>query len=132
MTMEYRHAFDNGVGEIQDYINRTAIRNIHSIQPCRVCECDAVFCVGKEVNLVNVERMQFASLVDNAPMLISAHANGCHWTSIWRLLLPVDIEAVLVFGEGDKKFRRTLLQRFDVDKLVKRWAIVNRVLLFRA
>src|SRR5271169_3265594 len=93
---------------------------------------DAVFCIGKEVNLVDVERMQFASLVDNAPMLVSAHANTRHWTRIWRVLLTVDIEAVLVFSEGDNKFRRTLLQRFDVYRLVKRATVIDRTACPRA
>src|SRR5947208_3420751 len=38
MTMKYRHAFDDGIGEVQDHVNGAAIRNIHGIQPRRMRE----------------------------------------------------------------------------------------------
>jgi hypothetical protein len=57
MTMEYRHAFDDRIGEIQNDINGAAIGNIHGINPRRMRERNTVFRLGKEVDLVDVERM---------------------------------------------------------------------------
>lgn len=33
MTMEYRHAFDDRIGEVQDHIKGTFDGNVHSVQP---------------------------------------------------------------------------------------------------
>ena len=57
MTMEYRHALDDGIGEVQDHVNEAAIRNIHGVQPRRMRERHAIFCIGQKVHLVYVERM---------------------------------------------------------------------------
>ena len=55
--MKYRHTLNNGVGKVQDDIDRAAILNVHGIQPHRVKERDAIFCIRQEVDLVYVERM---------------------------------------------------------------------------
>ena len=52
MTMKYRHPFDHGVGGVEDDSHAAANRNIHSIQPRRMCQRNSVFCVGEEVDLV--------------------------------------------------------------------------------
>src|SRR6266446_3828758 len=64
-------------------------------------------------------------------MLISADASACHRTCIRLKLAAVDIEAALVFREGDNEVRCTLLQRLNVDRLVKRRAIINSTHLLR-
>ena len=33
MTMKYGHALDDGVCNVQDYIDGAAIRDIHGVQP---------------------------------------------------------------------------------------------------
>jgi hypothetical protein len=55
--VKHGHTLDGGIGEVQDDINGAAVRNIHGIQPLRLGEGDAVFCLGQEVDLVNMERM---------------------------------------------------------------------------
>jgi hypothetical protein len=45
------------VGHVQDHINGATNWNIYGVQPCRIREWDVIFRVGKEVDLVNVERM---------------------------------------------------------------------------
>ena len=107
--MKNRHTLDDRIGEVQDDVNGAAVRNIHRIQPLRVRERDAVFCIGQEVNLVYVERMEFGCLVDNTPMLISADASACDWSCIRRKLPPVDVETVLVLSERDNEVRRSHL-----------------------
>lgn len=51
MTMEYRHAFDDRVGEVQNDINGAAIWNIHGIKPRSIRERNAILRVGQEVDL---------------------------------------------------------------------------------
>src|SRR5271169_5776802 len=103
MTMKYRHTLNDGVGKVQDDINGAAIRNVHGIQPRRVWERGAIFCISQEVDLVYVERMQFGGQVDNTPMLISTYASGYHRTRIHSELAAIDVEAVLVLREGDNE-----------------------------
>ena len=57
MTVEYRHALDDGVGKVEDDIHGAAIGNIHGIQPRRMREPHAIFCISQEMDLVYVERM---------------------------------------------------------------------------
>jgi len=57
MTMKYRHSLDDWLRQIQDHINGAANGNIYGIQPDLISEWDVIFGVGKEVDLVNVERM---------------------------------------------------------------------------
>ena len=125
MTMEYGHAFDDWVCKIQDDINGAAIRNIHGIKPRRMRERGTVLCVSQEVDLVYVERMEFSSLVDNSPMLISTYANARHRTCIRRELAAIDVEAVFVFCEGDSEVRCGLLEWLNVEQLVEGRAVAN-------
>src|SRR5207248_10730442 len=57
MAMKYGHAPDDWVGEVKDDVHGAAKRNIDRIQPRRMGEWHAVFCIGQEVDLVKVERM---------------------------------------------------------------------------
>src|SRR2546426_8447460 len=71
MTMKYRNALDDGVGEVQNDINGAAIRNIHRIQPHRMRGRDAVFCIDQEVDLVNVERDRKSTRLNSSHLVIS-------------------------------------------------------------
>src|SRR6202008_55390 len=121
----YRHTLDDGVGEVEDDVNGAAVRDIHGIQPCWLGEWRAILCISQKVNLVNVERMQFGSFVDNTPMLIRTDTSACHRRCIRRKFAPVNVEAVLVFGESNNEIRCSLLQGLDVDWPVNRWAVVG-------
>src|SRR5260370_34363800 len=127
MAVKDGHPLNPRVGEVHDTVDGTAVWNIHSIQPRRMCERGAVFCIGQEVDLVYVERMYFPSSVDNTPMLISTYASACHRTCIRRKLSAIDVEAVLVLREGDNEVRCNLLQQLNVDRLVK-WQPVNDII----
>src|SRR5882724_1791222 len=118
MAVEHRHALDDWVGEIQHDVDRAVKWNIHGIQPCWMRKRRTVFSVSQKVHLVNVEGMQLGRLVDNPPALIGTHADAGHWISIGRELMVIDVEAVLVLGEGDNEVRCETLQRLDVDRLV--------------
>src|SRR5437899_7103317 len=109
MAMKYRHTSDDGVSEVQNDIHGTAIRNINRVQPSWHGEGRTVLCVGQEVNLVNVKRMQLGRVVDDTPMLIRTHTSGCHRTRVGRVFLLVDVETVLVLGKVHNKLRRSFL-----------------------
>src|SRR5258708_7553322 len=129
MTMKYRHTLDDEVGKVQDDVHGATIGNIHGIQPRRLRERDAVFCISQEVDLVCVEWMEFGSSIHDAPMLISANANARHWTCVRRKLVTIDVKTVLVLREGDREVRCSLLQQLDVDRLVKGRAAISSVQL---
>src|SRR5258708_39690177 len=99
--MKYRHAFDDGIGKVQDDIDAAVIRDIHGIQPDRVRDLDAVFRIGQKVNLMYVKGMQLGSSVHDTPMLVCTDASARHWTFIHRKLSAIDVEAVLVLGKRD-------------------------------
>src|SRR5579864_8590384 len=109
MAMKYRHTLDDGVGEVQNDIHGTAIGNINGVQPRWRGEWHTVQCIGQEVNLVNVEGMEFGSVVDNMPMLVRAHAGTGHRTRVRREFLAVDVKAVLVFCKCDNEIGRGFL-----------------------
>src|SRR6267154_2127248 len=130
MTMKYRHALDDRVGEVQDDINRAAIRNIHRIKPRGIDKLCAIFCIGKKMDLVYVERMQLSSLINNSPMLVSAYTSAGHRTRIRRKLAAIDVKPVLVLRESDRKVRHRSLQRLNVDEFIKRRAVRHSMHLF--
>src|SRR3954462_12727858 len=101
MTVEDGHAFNDGIGEVHDDINRASVWNIHSIEPCRVGKRCAILSISEEMHLMDMKRMQLPALVDDVPMLVSAGANRGHRQCMWRIFLAVDVKAVLVFSEGD-------------------------------
>src|ERR1700757_4075959 len=103
MAMEYRHAFDERVAEIEDDINRATKGNIHGVKPHGMRKGDPVFCIRQEVDLVNVERVKFSGLVDKTPMLKSSYLNGGHRTCVRGKLTTSDVEAFLVFCERDSE-----------------------------
>src|ERR1700675_2588990 len=98
MTMEYRHALDDRISEVQDDIRGAAIRNIHGIKPHGMRERDPILGVGQEMDLVYVEGMEFGGRVENTPMLISTYANASHRTRLRRGLAAVDDKAVFVYA----------------------------------
>ena len=57
MTMEHGHALDDRIGEVEDYIHGTSIRNIHSVEPHRLRELVVVFGVREKVDLVYMKGM---------------------------------------------------------------------------
>src|ERR1700739_818144 len=60
MAMEHRHTPDDWVGKVQDDVHGSAIRNIHSVQPRWMGQRRTILRVSQEVNLMDVERMQFS------------------------------------------------------------------------
>src|ERR1700730_1394333 len=64
-------------------------------------------------------------------MLISTYPSACHGPVIRRKLAAINIEAFLVLGEGDNEVRGALLQRRNVDLLVKGRALVDSMHLLR-
>jgi hypothetical protein len=55
--------------------------------------------VGEEMHLVNVERMELSGRVYDTPMLICPDADSRQRSCFGSVLLPVDIEAVLILGK---------------------------------
>ena len=88
-------------------------------------ERHSVFCISQEMDLVYVKRMQFPSLVENAPVLISADTSARHRTGVGRKLAAIDVEAVLVLRKRDSKLRHCPLQRLNVDALVDCRAVID-------
>src|SRR5579864_3183557 len=125
MAMEHRHTPDNWVGEVQDDIHGAAIRNIHSVQPGWIGQRRTILRISQEVNLVDVERMQFGRCIDNTPMLKRTDTNACHRTRTRRKLAAVDIEAVLVLCKSDYEIRRRFLERLNIDGFINRRTMVD-------
>src|ERR1700733_7546124 len=125
MTVKHRHAFDDGVGEVQNDIHGTGIRNIPRIQPLRMREGHTILRIGQKMHLVYVERMQLGGSIEDSPMLISTYAGAGYWTCVRRVLAAVDVEAILVLGEDDGEARRSLLQRLYVDRLIQRRTLID-------
>src|ERR1700722_11388484 len=129
MTVEYRYSLDDRVGKVQDDVDGGGNRNVHRIQPGGIGEWRAILCIGQEVNLMNVERMELGSCVDDTPMLIGTDGSCGHRRCIHGKFAAVDVEAVLVLCECDGEVWRGLLQRFNVDWFVNRRAVVDSVSL---
>ena len=53
--MEDRHALDDRIGKVQDYIHRSTVGNIHGVQLEWLRQRGAVFREGKKVDLMYVE-----------------------------------------------------------------------------
>src|SRR5438876_7312543 len=69
MTVEERHAANDGISEIHHEIDRTAIGDIHGIEPYGMVHWLIVDGIRQEVNLMNVKRMHFSGWIQHAPML---------------------------------------------------------------
>src|SRR5579864_9291557 len=125
MAMKHRHTPDDWVGKVQNDVHEAAIGNIHSVQPRWIGQRRAVLRISQEVNLVDVERMQFGRCVDNTPMLIRTDANACHRTRIGRKFATVDVEAVRVLCKSDNEIRRRFLERLNVDGFINRRTVID-------
>src|ERR1017187_5630720 len=74
---------------------------------------------------MDVERMHFARGIYHAPVLHGSDSGTQHGSRIHSKLLPIDIEAVLVFGEDDSEVGIVCLDGFQLlaGKLLgTRWA----------
>src|SRR3954471_1926037 len=120
MTMENRHSFDDGVGEVHDDIDRAAEWNIDRVEPCRIGKRRAVLGVSEKMRLVYMKGMQLCTLVDDAPVLVSAGVHRSQGSCVGRILLAIDVEAVLVLSEGDDEIGSRGLGSCEVQWLVQR------------
>jgi hypothetical protein len=59
---------------------------------------------------MDVKRMNLARLVHDTPMMVAACADTRHRRVGRTVSLAVDIEALLILGEGYRKVRRTLFE----------------------
>src|SRR5215469_5647925 len=118
MTMEDGHSSDDGVSEVQKYVNGAAVRDVYGVQPRWMGQGHTVFSVCQEMNLVYVKGMEFSSFVHHQPMLIGPDTDIHHRSRIRRKLLAVDVEAVLVLREDDLKARRSFLQSLKINRFV--------------
>src|SRR5947209_2654565 len=69
MTVEERHAANDGISEIHHQIDRTAIADIHGIEPYWIFHRFIIDGIRQEVDLVNVKWMHFFGWIQHAPML---------------------------------------------------------------
>src|SRR5260370_38143843 len=104
-------AFENGVGKINKNIERTAVRDIHGVQPDRFGDWFIVFSIRKKMDLMNVHGMQFSRGIDNSPMLKVSDPYAQHRGCIGREFLAVDVKTLLVFRERHYESRRRLYFR---------------------
>src|SRR5258705_5711274 len=58
---------------------------------------------------MNVERMYFVGLIDDAPMLVGANLTRQHWGRIHRKFPAVDIETIFIFCKDSRELRLGLL-----------------------
>ena len=78
MAMKKRYAPNDRIGEIHDEIDTSFNRNIDCVQPFRAFEPNSILRVNEEVNLVNVEWMDFVSAIRDSPMMKGPNRNGRH------------------------------------------------------
>src|ERR1700731_3678782 len=99
MAMKDRHSPDNRVSEVHNDVHRSAIGDIHGVQPERIGNWSVILRVRQEMYLMNVHRVQLSGGIDNPPMLIGSDLRAYHRGGIRRELFAVDVKAVLVFGK---------------------------------
>src|SRR5260370_14489485 len=88
-----RHA-DRTDSRHADY--RSISRHVDGVEPMRIRERAIILQERKKVNLVNVHRMEFAAVVHDSPVLVSADLRTNHRLRIRRIFLTIDIEAFVV------------------------------------
>src|SRR2546429_468436 len=69
MKVKERHPANEGISEIHHKITRTAIGDIHGIEPYWIFHRFIIDGIRQEVNLMNVKRMHFFGWIQHAPML---------------------------------------------------------------
>lgn len=117
VAVEQGHAFDYGIGEVHDYVDRSAGGNVDRVHPNGVIETHAVLGVDEEVGLVDVHGVEFAGIIENAPVLVGADVHGGHGRGIGRIFLTVDVEAVFVFSEDDDEIGFVFFEGLQIDLL---------------
>src|SRR5882672_3303136 len=60
MAVKDGHAPDDGIGEVHNHVDGTAVWNIHGVQPQGVGNWFIVFCIRQEMDLMDVYGMEFA------------------------------------------------------------------------
>ena len=76
--------------------------------------------IGEKVNLMNVERVDLVRVVHHSPTVKCSDGYAGHRRIRRTIFLAVDVEALLVFGEGNHKVRRAILN--PVYQLSTIWA----------
>src|SRR6266849_1570830 len=80
MAMKDRHAANRGIGEIDNHVDRSDIRNAGGINPFRIWQSDPIDCVHQKMHLMEMHGVQFPRLVYDPPVLISSHPDLSHRT----------------------------------------------------
>src|SRR6267378_4262701 len=123
MTVEERHASDDRIGKIHNQIYRTAVGDVHGIDPYWISHWLFADCINQKVDLMDVKRMHFSGWVHDAPVLQRTDIHRQHWAGIHFEFLAVYVEALFVFSERDNELR---FAGFDTFKNCRRIARVNR------
>src|SRR5258708_39884329 len=63
------------------------------------------------MHLMNVKWVYLVCLISDAPMLEGADVDGHHRRGIHLEFLPIDVEAIFVFGEDGRELRLAFLHR---------------------
>ncbi len=109
--MKEGHAANDWISEVHDHVHRAFDRHVDRVEPFPLQFGPIVCGTEQEMDLVDVKRMNLMRLIHNSPVLIRAHADTRHWGILGTVLLAVNIEALFVFGEGDRKISSSLSYR---------------------
>src|SRR6266849_11006444 len=126
MAVKDRHASDYGVGEIHNDVDRTAVWNIHGVQPQRIGNWSVVLGVSQEMHLMDVHGMQLSSSIDNPPMLICPDLCAHHGSGVRREYFSVDVKALLVFRERHDESRRSFFFCRQIQCFKTRFEVAPR------
>src|ERR1700720_3123472 len=113
MAVKERHATNDGISKIHHQIHRTAIGDIHGIDPCWIFHLRFVDGLYQEVDLMYVKRMHLSGWVQYTPVLQRTDIHCQHWAGIHFEFLPIYIEALFIFRESDNELRRAGLDAFE-------------------
>ena len=103
--MEERDAADDWIGEVHHQIDRTAIGNVHRIEPYGILYPTAIDRIHQEVDLMDVEWMHFFGRILDPPVLQRTDVHRQHGPGIHFEFLAIYIEALFVFREVNYEFR---------------------------
>ena len=67
--MEERYSPDDGVGEVHHQVNTSLDRDVYRIQPFWICEACAVLGINEEVNLMDMEWVNFKRGIHHSPVV---------------------------------------------------------------
>src|SRR6266516_7217717 len=122
MTVEERHAANNGISEIHNQIDRAAIGDIHGIDPFWIFHRLFADAINQEVDLIDVKRLHYSGWVHDSPVVQRTDIDRKHGTGIHFEFLSIYIEALFVFSEGDNELR---FAGFDTFESSRREGCVN-------